>query len=156
MKRLFTSALIAFLVDQITKYLVVVVLRLDQVGTIDVWPPYLVFQMAWNRGVNFGLFGNNADTTRLVLIVMSLAISALVAFWALRERHNAKVTISAGLVVGGALGNVIDRIRLGAVADFLNTSCCGIENPFSFNLADVFIFVGIGGLILWGDKKKTT
>ena len=48
----------------------------------------------------------------------------------------------AGLVLGGAIGNAIDRVRHGAVADFLNTSCCGIDNPFSFNVADIAIFLG--------------
>ena len=62
--------------------------------------------------------------------------------------------ISAGLLVGGALANVLDRLIYGAVADFLNMSCCGITNPFSFNIADVWIFVGAVGLIFATDSKK--
>ena len=57
-----------------------------------------------------------------------------------------------GLVVGGALGNVMDRILYGAVADFLNMSCCGIRNPYAFNVADIAIFVGAVGLLIFGEK----
>jgi signal peptidase II len=53
------------------------------------------------------------------------------------------------MLVGGALGNVVDRIAYGWVADFLNMSCCGIENPYSFNVADISIFVGALGLVFF-------
>jgi signal peptidase II len=69
------------------------------------------------------------------------------------ERAGRLAMISAGLLVGGALGNVIDRILYGAVADFLNMSCCGIENPFSFNVADIAIFAGALGLVLFMGKQ---
>ena len=62
--------------------------------------------------------------------------------------------IAAGLLVGGAAGNVIDRLIYGAVADFLNMSCCGIDNPFAFNVADIAIFAGAVGLILFTGKEK--
>ena len=61
--------------------------------------------------------------------------------------------LSAGVLIGGALGNVVDRVAYGAVADFLNMSCCGIDNPFSFNVADIAIFVGAVGLILFTGKN---
>ena len=63
-------------------------------------------------------------------------------------------SVGAGLVVGGAIGNVIDRVLYGAVADFLNMSCCGIVNPFVFNVADIAIFAGAGVLILLSGEKK--
>ncbi|BBU58037.1 hypothetical protein KU6B_43020 [Mameliella alba] len=62
--------------------------------------------------------------------------------------------ISAGFLIGGALGNVIDRLVYGAVADFLNMSCCGIDNPYAFNVADIAIFIGAFGLILFPSRKK--
>ena len=62
--------------------------------------------------------------------------------------------VAGGLLVGGALGNVIDRITWGAVADFLNMSCCGIDNPYAFNIADISIFAGALGLILVSGGKK--
>jgi signal peptidase II len=71
------------------------------------------------------------------------------------ERGNWKAQVSGGLLVGGALGNVIDRIVYGAVADFLNMSCCGIENPYAFNVADISIFLGAVGLVLFaGNPPK--
>ncbi|MEC8796836.1 MAG: signal peptidase II, partial [Pseudomonadota bacterium] len=63
--------------------------------------------------------------------------------------------IGAGLLVGGALGNAIDRIVFGAVADFLNMSCCGIANPYAFNVADIAIFAGVFAIAVFGDRKQT-
>ena len=63
--------------------------------------------------------------------------------------------IAGGLLIGGAMGNVIDRLIYGAVADFITMSCCGIENPYSFNVADVAIFIGALGLVLFTGKKKS-
>ena len=92
---------------------------------------------------------------RWVLIAVALTISAWVWLWMRREGAGRWAQISAGFLIGGALGNVIDRIVYGAVADFLNMSCCGIENPYAFNVADVAIFAGAIGLILFtgGDAK---
>jgi signal peptidase II len=77
-----------------------------------------------------------------------------VIWWARRDRLAGWAAISAGLLVGGALGNVIDRFIYGAVADFLNMSCCGIENPFSFNVADVAVFAGAIGLVIFTNKPN--
>ena len=73
-----------------------------------------------------------------------------------RDRPGPWVQFSAGMVIGGAIGNIIDRVVYGAVADFLNMSCCGFTNPYSFNLADITIFVGALGLIAFADGDKTT
>ena len=72
-----------------------------------------------------------------------------------REGGGRMMRISAGLLVGGALGNVVDRVLYGAVADFLNVSCCGIENPYAFNVADIAIFAGAVGLVLFGGDKRS-
>ena len=85
--------------------------------------------MAWNRGINFGLFSGDEDWTRWLLIAIALAISVWVVWWLRREDEGRLAYLSGGLLVGGAVGNVIDRIVYGAVADFLNMSCCGFENP---------------------------
>ncbi|KEO54199.1 signal peptidase II [Thioclava pacifica] len=142
------------ILDQVTKYIVVQGLHLDRLGAIDVIPPFLNFRMAWNRGVNFGLFAGEADAMRWVLILVALAISAWVWFWIAREPHSRKVHISAGLLVGGALGNVVDRLVYGAVADFLNMSLPGWTNPYSFNVADITIFLGAVGLVLFTGKDN--
>jgi signal peptidase II len=141
--------------DQATKALVVHALNLRSVGVIEVWPPFLTFRMAWNEGVNFGLLGGSGDLGRWLLIALALAISAWVLNWARRERQNRLVQVAAGLLVGGALGNVIDRLIFGAVADFLNMACCGIANPYAFNVADIAIFAGAAGLILAPGRAKT-
>jgi signal peptidase II len=147
-------AITVFVLDQVSKYVVVHVLDLDQRLAIDVLPPFLNLRMAWNRGVNFGLFADDGQAMRWVLIVLALAISAFVWVWARREADRPLVQVSAGLLVGGALGNVVDRLVYGAVADFLNMSCCGFDNPFSFNIADISIFAGAIGLVLFAGKDR--
>ncbi len=150
------TALVTFGIDQITKVAVVWGLDLASRGEIDVLPPFLNFRMAWNQGVNFGLLSNGADYMRWVLIAVALVISVWVWIWVSRENPSPRVQVLAGLLIGGALGNVVDRVLYGAVADFLNMSCCGIENPFAFNVADVSIFVGAIGLVLFTGKDKPT
>lgn len=150
MRGLWTAALAAFAIDQLSKLVVVHWMNLKEVGTILVLPPYLVFRMGWNEGINFGLFSGAG--ARWALIALAVGISALLWRWARGfERPSARV--AAGLVIGGALANALDRLLYGAVADFLNMSCCGIRNPFAFNLADVFIFTGAAGLVLWGETR---
>ena len=152
MRLMFWTGLWVFLLDQVTKYVVVQWLDLAERLQISVWPPYLSFRMAWNRGVNFGLF-SGADM-RWVLIALALVISVLVIWWIRKEGGTRWTYISAGLLVGGALGNVIDRVIYGAVADFLNMSCCGIENPYAFNVADIAVFLGAVGLIIFTGETK--
>lgn len=154
MKLAALTAVVTFALDQATKLAVVQGLNLIERGVIEVMPPYLVFRMAWNRGINFGLFAGDAEAIRWGLVALSLAISASVWFWIRRDGQGRPAQLSAGLLIGGALGNVIDRVIYGAVADFLNMSCCGIENPYAFNVADIAIFAGAIGLVLFagGDK----
>ncbi|TRD22252.1 signal peptidase II [Palleronia caenipelagi] len=154
MRALGLTALITFVLDQLTKWLVVQWAGLAVRGEIDLLPPWLNLRMAWNRGVNFGLMANDADLMRWILIGVALAISLWVLIWMLRERPGRWAMISGGLLIGGALGNVLDRVIYGAVADFLNMTCCGIENPYSFNVADIAIFAGAIGLILFTGGKK--
>lgn len=155
MKRISLTAAIVLILDQLSKYVVVFALNLHEQGNLPVLPPVLNFHMAWNRGVNFGLFASNGDAMRWILVALALAISAWVVAWVLRERLGKLAQLSAGLLVGGALGNVIDRLIHGAVADFLNMSCCGIENPYSFNVADIAVFAGAIGLVLFSGGNKT-
>ena len=149
MRTLVITAIATFGLDQASKWLVVRQMNLIDLGEIDVVPPLLNLRMAWNEGINFGLFANSADVMRWVLIAVALVISGCVLWWVRKERAGSWAMISAGLLVGGALGNVIDRIVYGAVADFLNMSCCGIENPYSFNVADIAVFAGALGLVMF-------
>ena len=154
MRLLLWAAVAAFLIDQISKYLVVHVMRVAE-GHIDVLPPLLVFKYGENRGINFGLFQGNSDAARWLLIGISLAISVGVLIWLMRTAPSKLMLVCGGLLIGGALGNVLDRVLYGFVLDFLNMSCCGINNPFVFNLADVFIFAGAIGLVLFEGKKAS-
>ena len=124
-------------------------------GNIDVLPPLLVFKYGENRGINFGLFQGDSDTARWVLIGISLAVAIGVLIWLMRTTPSKLMLFCGGLLIGGALGNVVDRLLYGYVLDFLNMSCCGINNPFVFNLADVFIFAGAIGLVLFEGKKPS-
>ena len=148
------SGLLAFLADQASKYMVVHAMELSRVQSIDVLPPVLNFRYGENRGVNFGLFSGESDAQRLILIGFSLLIVLAVLVWTLRRQASWLIQVSAGFLIGGALGNVIDRVLYGYVLDFLNMSCCGINNPFVFNVADVFIFAGAIGLVL-ADAKSS-
>lgn len=156
MRILIAAAIGATLVDQISKYLVVHVMNLGQVRSIDVLPPILNFRYGENRGINFGLLNGSADWTRWALIGFTIFIVLAVLYWIGRShRHSVGMQVGAGLMIGGALGNVADRLVFGYVQDFLNMSCCGFNNPYVFNVADVFIFAGAGGLILFDRGKNS-
>ncbi|TCP61571.1 signal peptidase II [Rhodovulum bhavnagarense] len=155
MRALFGMAGAVFVLDQITKIYVVHWLGLAEKLRLDVWPPYLNLRMAWNRGINFGLLPADGDAGRWVLIGVALAISMGVVIWMMRGAHGVWARLSAGLLIGGAIGNVVDRVVYGAVADFLNMSCCGIDNPYAFNVADIAIFAGAMGLVAFTGRDNT-
>ena len=142
-----------FALDQASKAAVLFLLRLPDRGVIDVAPPFLVLRMAWNRGVNFGLLATDSEAGRWALVAVALGICALVLWWMRREGRGIAL-ISAGVLIGGALGNVVDRVAYGAVADFLNMSCCGIDNPYVFNVADIAIVAGALGLALFSGTGR--
>ncbi|MEO0750879.1 MAG: signal peptidase II [Pseudomonadota bacterium] len=154
MRTIFWTGITVFVLDQLSKYYVVHMLNLDKVRAIDVFPPYLNLRMAWNYGINFGLFSGDNSSTRWILIALALIICVVVLFWVTRDPGGRWQNIAAGLLIGGALGNVVDRVLYGGVADFLNMSCCGITNPFSFNVADIAVFLGAVGLIIFTEDKK--
>ena len=132
-------AAVTFLIDRITKFWVVEVMDLENLLRVEILPPFLVFQMAWNKGINFGIPLGGP----WMLVGIAVAISVALSWWVLRQGRPVLV-VAAGIVVGGAVGNAFDRLYYAqaAVADFLNMSCCGITNPFSFNVADIAIFLG--------------
>jgi signal peptidase II len=151
--RMAVGAAIAFGLDRLSKILVVHWLDLASVGVIDVRPPYLVFRMVWNKGINFGFFSGYDG--RWVLVLLALVVSLLLMVW-MRNKRGWLLPLAAGAVVGGAMGNALDRVMYGAVADFINMSCCGIDNPSSFNIADAFIFLGAFVLIIGSRRNART
>ena len=154
MRLIFWTAFVVFALDQFSKYVMVHVLKLSQVRGIDMFPPLLRFRYGENRGINFGLFGDAPDLVRWVLVVFSIAVVIGILWWVRRFQGHILMAVSAGLLVGGALGNVVDRVLYGYVIDFLNMSCCGINNPYVFNIADIFIFAGAIGLILFEGRAR--
>lgn len=155
MLALTATALAVFLIDQASKAFVLYGLGLMHRLAIDVVPPVLNLRMAWNRGMNFGLFSNDAEVMRWVFVAIALAVSVWVVTWARSHPGQIAVHVSAGALVGGALSNALDRVIYGAVADFVNMSCCGIVNPYAFNVADIGVFAGALGLVLFTDGQKT-
>ncbi|MDA8741774.1 signal peptidase II [Amylibacter sp.] len=139
------------LIDQLSKWFIIEKIDLDNIGIYDVYSPFLTLKMGWNTGINFGLFSGSHDYMRWILVLISIAICLFLLFWARNLKGNV-VPILIGLVIGGAIGNVIDRIRFGAVVDFLNMSCCGIQNPYIFNLADIFVFTGLILLVVFLER----
>ena len=148
------SALAAFVIDQASKYLVIHVWGLRAGRPMEVLPPWLNFIYGENRGINFGLFGEGSEASRWALIGLAVIICVAVTVWLMRSRQGVWARIAAGLLVGGALANVLDRLLYGYVLDFLNNSAPGLDNPFVYNLADVFIFAGAIGLIVFASDKK--
>lgn len=117
--------------------------------------PVFSLTMVWNTGVSFGMFRASDGLGRWLLVALSFVISGVFLWW-LRTATRRLQTVALGLVIGGALGNVIDRIRFGAVADFFDFS--GLWFPWVFNVADAGITIGAVLLmldfLLHGDDKR--
>ncbi len=145
--RALAVAALVFLLDRASKIWVVEHLDLRGLRRIEVLDPWFNLTMAWNPGINFGLF-DMGYSGRWLLIGLALAIVAALLVWVRRGPGGWLRPIGAGAIIGGAIGNVWDRATYGAVADFLNFSCCGIRNPFAFNIADAAIFGGAALLVL--------
>lgn len=137
-------AALVLALDQLSKYWVLDVLRLPERGSVEVLP-FVSLTMVWNRGVSFGLLSAEVDWARWGLVAFSSVIALVLALWARRVRRP-WLAVALGLVIGGAIGNLIDRVRFGAVADFLNFS--DLYFPWVFNVADSAISVGVALLLL--------
>lgn len=109
---------------------------------------FLNLVTVWNRGVSFGLFASHADLLPLLLTGVAAAVSAVLAVWLFRT-DRAGLAVALGLVIGGALGNAVDRLRWGAVFDFVDLHLAGWHWP-AFNLADAAITVGVVLILLDG------
>ena len=136
----YAIALVVVLLDQLSKYWILGVLRLAEQQTHEVvWP--LQFTRIWNQGVSFGLLQAQHDIVRWGLVVFSLGVAALLAGWA-RTQGRLLPALGLGMVIGGAIGNAIDRARFGAVVDFIDVQRLGFF-PWIFNIADSGITIGV-------------
>lgn len=144
-------AVVGLLLDQASKLWLLGPFALAEKGRVAV-APFLDLVLVWNRGVSYGLLQQEGDLGRWLLVAVAIAGSALFAWWLWRaERLIA--ALSLGLIIGGALSNVIDRLAYGAVADFFLFHV-GRFQWYVFNLADAWIVVGVVGLLLaWAVER---
>lgn len=110
--------------------------------------PFFNLVMVWNTGASFGLFGSAPAWGRYLLVAVAAAICAGLAVWLARVGSR-PLAAALGLVIGGAAGNVVDRLVHGAVADFLDFHAFGYHWP-AFNAADAAISVGVAALVVDG------
>jgi signal peptidase II len=137
--------------DQLSKWWVLV--RLNLPGLVDVPVlPGLDFTMVWNHGVTFGLLQAGSGQGHLLLGLLALAITLLLVRW-MHRTPSRLVAACLGLIVGGAIGNIVDRLRYGAVVDFIRVHA-GLWSWYVFNVADSCIVCGIGVLLLDGLRAR--
>ena len=141
----YAIAALVVVLDQLSKFWILDVLHLADRSPIRLLP---VFQltMVWNPGVSFGLLRADTPLGRWLLVIFALVIVIALAVWA-RRMTRPLLAVAVGLMLGGALGNnLIDRVRFGAVADFLDFH--GLYFPWVFNVADSAITIGVALLLL--------
>ena len=145
------AALLAFLMDQATK-----LWALDAL-----WPPYQVvvevlpvwnMRLGFNTGVTFGMFRDSAAGAVWALVSIKLVVVGFLLWWLWRGETRVEA-LALGLVIGGAMGNVLDRVRIGAVVDFLDWHYGGWHWP-TFNMADVATVCGVGPLLLASFRQR--
>ena len=148
-------AVAVIVLDQITKWIALTGLNLGE-NPITV-TSFFNLVLVWNRGVSFGMFNNAGAYGPWILSGIAIAVVLGLLYW-LRQAETWMAVVALGLVIGGALGNVIDRFRFGAVVDFLDFHIAGYHWP-AFNVADTAICVGAGLLLLDGllsPERQTT
>jgi signal peptidase II len=135
--------------DQVSKYLILDYFREPGCGSHSATvTSFLDLVITCNRGVSFGLFNHGAEFSAIVFSLAAAAIVAVLIFWLSRVRSN-YLAIAIGLIIGGAIGNVVDRLRLGGVVDFLYFHVGSWYWP-AFNLADSAICLGVAAMLLDG------
>ena len=153
MYKILLFSFIFLTLDQLSKWFVVFYLELKHKLYLNLNNQFINFYMAWNKGINFGLFEGDSVLQAYILTAVAVVIAIVFFIW-LKNSTSLFIQLLASLVIGGALGNAIDRLMYGAVADFINVTCCGLRNPYSFNLADIFIFMGLIGILIFRFEDK--
>ena len=136
----FALAALVLVLDQISKYWVLNIIRLPEIGGIDVLP-FFRLTFVGNIGVSMGLLEADTALSRWLLTAVTAGIAVAVALWLRREKNPVDIA-ALGLVLGGAIGNIIDRMRFGYVVDFLHFFW-GEHSFYVFNLADAAITLGV-------------
>jgi signal peptidase II len=146
-------ATLIFAFDQLSKFWILRIVNLDERGPVTI-TPFMDLVMAWNRGISYGLLATNAQG---VLIVLSLVVSLFLVSWLAQVKHPLHAG-AIGIIIGGAIGNALDRFLHGAVADFVLLHW-GNWNWYVFNVADIAIVAGVAmllydGLLSGGNEKS--
>lgn len=149
----YLGALVVLGLDQWSKYWILYVHDLPEKFTTPIGGP-LSLTMVWNRGVSFGLMRADQDFARWGLTLFSVVVATVLAIWV---RKATRPLLAAGLsmIIGGAIGNAIDRARFGAVVDFIDVQRLGFF-PWVFNVADAGITVGVILLLLDSFRRDPT
>ncbi len=142
----FAIALVVFALDQLTKWIVAGPLELQTVRQIVLLP---IFNLSWteNYGISLGLLNAETETGRWMLVAVTAAIALGVAIWIGREKQRGD-QLALGMVLGGALGNILDRVRFGYVVDFADLHFGDFRPFLVFNVADAAISIGVVILLL--------
>ncbi|MFD2264060.1 signal peptidase II [Lacibacterium aquatile] len=144
-------AVLIILLDQVSKYYMMGRLGVFQPSdpfAQEYVLPFLNWSVVWNRGVSFGMLAADGWTGAYLLSAMSVAVSIALVFW-LRKAERTIVVAGIAMVIGGAIGNIFDRMRFGAVFDFIDFHFAG-WHPFVFNVADAGISLGVIALLIDG------
>ena len=142
------AAVVALVLDQASKLWLLFVFELGRHGAVQV-TPFFDLVLAWNTGISYGWFQSTSELGQWVLLAIKALAVVLLAVWMARSKSRLAV-IGLGLIIGGAIGNAIDRLLYGAVVDFalLHAEIAGkTYNWYVFNLADVAIVAGVIGLL---------
>ncbi len=134
-------AALVFAFDQLSKFWILRIVNLDEREPIQI-TPFLDLAMAWNKGVSYGLLSTHMQG---FLVALSLAITVMLVMW-LAKADKALSAASYGMLIGGALGNALDRVLHGAVADFVHLHW-GTWSWYIFNVADIAIVAGVAVLL---------
>jgi len=149
-------AAVALIADQASKVWMLYVYDIGAKGVVTV-TPFFDLVLVWNRGVSYGLLPQDSDLGRWALILFAFAAAFALVIWLARVT-SPLAAAAMGLVIGGAVGNAIDRILYGAVADFFSFHAYGYQ-WYIFNIADVAIVAGVIGLLyesVFGGHKKVS
>ena len=143
-------AIAALVLDQLSKWWILTVVMAPPRPVV--LAPFFDIVLVFNRGVSFGMFGAAPGWMPWLLFGFALAVAGGLGVWLMRAR-NRWLGAGLGMVIGGAIGNAIDRLRFGAVVDFLDLHAAGYHWP-AFNVADSAITVGVGLLLLDALKSR--
>lgn len=143
----YVSAIVIFAADQFSKWIVTGPLGINQIGDQMELLPIFNLTYVQNRGISLGLLHADGEAGRWLLVAMTAAIAIGVAWWIARETKRGD-QLALSLILGGALGNIVDRVRFGFVTDFADLHF-GAFRPFLvFNVADAAISIGVVILLL--------